>query len=89
MSAKIVGSHELNLTSLAYYQIRVKGELDTRWTGWFEGLTITAVSHQTILSGTVADQAALHSLLAKIRDLGLPLISVNFVSAGKTHTDAD
>ncbi len=81
MSAKITGSHNLNLTSPADYQIRVQGELDARWTTWFEGMEVTAVSHQTILSGTVADQAALHSLLNKIRDLGLPLISVNLVSA--------
>ncbi len=78
MSAKIV-NHDLNLTSSADYQIRVQGQLDVRWAGWFEGMEITAVSHQTILSGTVADQAALHSLLTKIRDLGLPLISVNLI----------
>jgi hypothetical protein len=66
----------------AHYQIKVKGKLDASWAAGFEGLTITAVSHQTILSGTVADQAALHSLLTKIRDLGLPLISVNLVSDG-------
>lgn len=81
MSARNESRHELTLTGPAFYQIRVKGALDARWEKWFEGLTITAVADETILSGTVADQAALHSLLAKIRDLGLPLISVNFVSA--------
>ena len=81
MSAEIESSHDLNLTGPACYQISVKGELDARWAAWFEGMEVTAVSHQTILSGTVADQAALHSLLAKIRDLGLPLVSVNLVSA--------
>ncbi len=78
MSAKIV-NRDLNLSSPATYQIRVKGELDARWATWFEGMEVTAVSHQTILSGTVADQAALHSLLTKIRDLGLPLISANLI----------
>ena len=71
------GHHNLTLTDPAYYQIRVQGELAPRWMAWFEGLTVTAVADETILSGTVADQSALHSLLAKIRDLGLPLISVN------------
>ena len=79
-STKAVGQTQLTLSSPAHYQIRVKGVLDGHWTAWFEGLTVTAVSNQTIISGIVADQAALHSLLTKIRDLGLPLISVNLVS---------
>lgn len=79
MSAKTTNRDDLNLSSPADYQIRVQGELDARWAAWFEGMEITAVSHQTILSGTVADQAALHSLLTKIRDLGLPLIAVNLI----------
>jgi hypothetical protein len=59
------------------YEIRLKGHLDTRWTAWFEGLTLTHDSEgTTIVRGPVADQAALHGLLQKIRDLGLPLISV-------------
>ena len=80
-SAQAVGQTQLTLSRPAHYQIRVKGVLDGHWTAWFEGLTVTAVSDQTIISGIVADQAALHSLLTKIRDLGLPLISVNLVSA--------
>ena len=76
MSAKIA-IEALNLTSPAHYQIRVKGGLDERWATWFEGLTVTAVNDETTISGTVADQSALHSLLTRIRDLGLPLISVN------------
>mgnify|MGYP001821003301 CR=1 FL=1 len=59
------------------YRIRVKGHLNSHWTGWFEGLTI---SHQddgtTLLSGVIVDQPALHGLINKIRDLGLPLLSV-------------
>jgi hypothetical protein len=62
------------------YEIRVKGHLGTRWAAWFDGLTITHSSDgTTVIHGPVADQAALHGLLQKIRDLGLPLISVNHV----------
>jgi len=67
----------IGLTRAAHYEIRVKGELDARWESWFEGMTITPGDDETILSGTVADQSALHSLLLRIRDLGLPLIAVN------------
>ncbi len=59
------------------YEIRIKGHLDNRWAEWFEGLTITREENgETLLSGTVVDQAALHGLLRKLRDLGLPLVSV-------------
>ncbi len=59
------------------YQIRVKGNLDRKWSDWFDGLTIRPqAGDETLLVGPVADQAALHGLLAKIRDLGLPLLSV-------------
>ena len=59
------------------YQIRLKGHLGREWTDWFEGLTITALDNgETLLTGPVADQAALHGLLKKVRDLGMPLISV-------------
>jgi hypothetical protein len=62
------------------YEIRLKGHLDDRWAEWFEGLTITLDKDgNTLLSGPVVDQAALHGLLKKIRDLGLPLLSVNSV----------
>jgi len=70
-------SKPIGLTRAAQYEIRVKGELDARWESWFEGMTITPGDDETILSGTVADQSALHSLLLRIRDLGLPLIAVN------------
>ena len=60
------------------YEIHLKGHLDARWTGWFDGFTITLTdSGETILTGSVADQAALHGLLKKVRDLGLPLLSIN------------
>ena len=59
------------------YAIRIKGHLDQRWVHWFDGLTITLEENgDTRLTGPVVDQAALHGLLKKVRDLGLPLISV-------------
>lgn len=60
-----------------YFRIRIKGQLDSQWTDWFEGLTITSEDNgDTLISGPVVDQAALHGLLKRIRDLGIPLISV-------------
>ena len=60
------------------YQIRIKGHLGQQWTEWFEGLTITLEDNgDTLLTGPVVDQAALHGLLKKVRDLGMPLISVD------------
>jgi hypothetical protein len=59
------------------YEIRIKGHLADRWVHWFEGLTITLEEGgNTLLSGPVVDQSALHGLLRKVRDLGLPLLSV-------------
>ena len=59
------------------YQIRVKGHLGSQWTDWFGGLTVTLEDNgETVLSGVVVDQAALHGLLKKVRDLGMPLVSV-------------
>jgi hypothetical protein len=68
------------------YQIRIKGHLDSRWADWFGGLTISLEQNsETLMTGTGIDQAALFGLLRKIRDLGLPLISINRILAG----DAD
>ncbi|HMN60784.1 MAG TPA: hypothetical protein PJ988_10495 [Anaerolinea sp.] len=68
------------------YQIRVEGHLGSQWTDWFEGLTITLHKEgDTIISGPVADQAALHGLLKKIRDSGLSLVSVFRVQYDETH----
>jgi hypothetical protein len=65
------------------YRIRVQGSLDKGWSDWFDGFAIAAeVPGETLLVGPVADQAALHGLLAKIRDLGLPLLSVERVTSG-------
>lgn len=63
-------------TNIQFYQIRLKGYLDSQWATWFDGLTITLENGDTLLSGPVADQAALHGLLKKVRDLGMPLVSV-------------
>jgi len=59
------------------YEIRLQGHLNGQWTDWFEGLTITMeVDGTTLLTGPVVDQASLHGLLRKIRDLGMPLVSI-------------
>ena len=71
------------------YEIRLKGHLDARWAAWFDGLTITRDSDgTTIIHGPVPDQAALHGLLQKTRDLGLPLISVTFVEPDHPQASA-
>jgi hypothetical protein len=62
--------------SAACYEIRIDGVLDSHWAAWFEGLQVNSDGTQTVISGLIADQPALHGLLAKIRDLGLCLISV-------------
>ncbi len=60
------------------YQIRVRGHLDARWSEWFDGLRITNETNgEAVLAGPIADQAALHGLLARVRDLGLPLVAVS------------
>ena len=68
------------------YQIRLKGHLDRQWTDWLGGLTITLEDDDnTLLTGPVIDQAALYGVLRKVRDLGLPLLSVNRVEPGQTN----
>jgi hypothetical protein len=69
------------------YQFRIKGHLGSQWTDWFEGLTITLEEDgNTLLTGPVVDQAALHGLLKKVRDLGMPLVSVSPVEPGPPTT---
>jgi hypothetical protein len=69
------------------YEIRLKGHLESRWVKWFDGLVITLEEDgDTLLTGPVADQAALHGLLKKVRDLGLPLVSVSPVDPGPPKT---
>ena len=66
------------------YQIRIKGQLDSEWTDWFGGLTITLEDNgDTLLTGPVVDQAALHGLLKRVRDLGMLLVSVSPVEPGQ------
>jgi len=66
----------------ARYEIRVEGVLDQGWTAWFEGLTIDSDDSQTVISGPVVDQAALHGLLNRVCDLGLVLVSVRRLGPG-------
>lgn len=73
------------------FHIRIKGHLGQQWAGWFDGLTITLEEDgNTLLSGPVIDQSALHGIVKKIRDLGMPLISVNPVDPNQaTKADID
>ena len=71
------------------YEIRLKGHLDSRWSAWFDGLSLSNENDgTTVISGPVVDQAALHGLLQKVRDLGLPLVSVTQVQAGQPDAPA-
>lgn len=72
------------------YEIRVHGHLDDRWAGWFEGMTLTQEQDgNTLISGQVIDQAALFGLLRKVRDIGMPLVSVNRVTGGQANPSGD
>jgi hypothetical protein len=76
-------ANELEPGKPVVYQIKIKGQLNSEWTDWFEGLTITLEEDgNTLLTGSVIDQAALHGLLKRVRDLGLPLISVSPFESG-------
>lgn len=71
-----------DVSTEAHYEIRLKGHLDEQWADWFEGLSMTrAENGDTLLIGPVVDQAALHGVLRKVRDLGIPLLSLNCVKA--------
>jgi hypothetical protein len=68
------------------YHIRLKGHLDSQWSAWFEGMTISNEPNgESVLRGSLADQAALHGVLIKIRDLGLPLLSVCTVECSQSQ----
>jgi hypothetical protein len=72
------------------YQIRIKGHLGSHWADWFEGLTITDLDNgETLLTGPVVDQAALHGLLKKVRDVAMPLVSVVCVNPSQAETSDD
>jgi hypothetical protein len=73
---------------MTVYEIRVKGLLDHRWSAWFNGLAISYEEDGcTQLLGTLADEAALHGVLMKVRDLALPLLAVSRVAAGESEDD--
>jgi hypothetical protein len=77
---------EMDPSQPMVYQIRIKGHLGREWTDWFGGLTITALDNgDTLLTGPVVDQAALYGLLRKVRDVGMPLISVIEVQFNENH----
>ena len=68
------------------YRIIIKGHLDSEWSDWFDGLTITLVDNgETVLTGPLVDQTALHGVLIKIRDLGLPLLGLSRLETGREH----
>jgi hypothetical protein len=85
MSEKSTGRHH----DAGRYEIRLKGHLHSRWAAWFDGMTLTTSSDgTTIIRGPVADQAALHGLLQKVRDIGLPLVSVTQADPGQSDVPA-
>jgi hypothetical protein len=76
------------MTTPIFYQIKIKGHLDPRWSEWFDGLTITHKPNgETLLTGPVVDQPALFGLLLKIRDLNLILLSLNRIEPDSAETD--
>lgn len=80
---------ETDFNEPVVYQIRIRGRLGTQWADWFDGLAITLEGDtETLLTGPVVDQAALHGLLRKVRDLGMLLVSVNRIDARPTD-DSD
>jgi ABC-type multidrug transport system ATPase subunit len=82
----VVGDRPLDrsphLDQPAYYNLLVRGHLDARWSAWFDGLRVSVCGNETVISGLVMDQPALHSLLVRVRDLGLLLLSVQRFDAG-------
>src|SRR5229473_239834 len=84
MSNKL--NSEIDPSQPMVYQIRIKGQLGREWADWFEGLAITLEDNgETLLTGPVVDQAALHGLLRKVRDLGVPLLSVSRVEPSQAE----
>jgi hypothetical protein len=72
------------------YQIRIEGHLGPAWTSWFAGLSIALEDNgDTLLTGVVVDQAALHGLLKRVRDLGVPLVSINRLEPGSAPRPTD
>jgi len=85
-----MGAPHDNPQQPGWYEIRLRGHLDARWAAWFDGLTLTREGDGTTrIHGPVADQAALHGLLRRVRDLGLPLLSVTRLESGQADASAD
>jgi hypothetical protein len=83
-------NHKSDPVSPQVYQIEIKGQLDKGWADWFEGMAVTQEDNGiTLLTGPVIDQSALHGLLKKVRDLGLPLLSVNIVEVDQAISPAN
>jgi hypothetical protein len=77
-------------TQPEFFEIRLQGHLNTHWASWFDGMTVTLTEDgDTVLTGPVADQAALHGLLKKVRDLGIPLLSVCHIVPGQADGSND
>jgi hypothetical protein len=73
-----------------WYEIRVQGHLDTRWSAWLDGLSLTPESNgTTLIHGPIIDQAALHGLLQKLRDTGLPLVAVTRVDTDRPEPSSE
>jgi hypothetical protein len=78
--ASTSGEPSTDHSEIPRYEFRVKGHLESRWTVWFDGLSLTGLEDgTTVISGAVVDQAALHGLLHKLRDIGIPLVSLSLL----------
>ena len=78
------------MTDTQTYEIRMQGHLADRWSAWFDGMELVFLDDgSTLIRGQVVDQAALHDLIQKVRDLGLPLLSVTHTQTGHTQTGPD
>jgi len=79
-------TNKSNANEPAFYEIRISGQLDEQWSAWFDQMTLTRINNgDSLITGQVIDQAALHGLLRKVRDLGLSLISVNRLQPGQLN----
>ncbi len=79
------GASDTDRHEAGRYEVRLRGHLDSRWAAWFDGLSLTHQSDgTTVIGGEVADQSALHGLLQRVRDTGLPLVSVTRHEPGQT-----
>jgi hypothetical protein len=79
-----IGSYVPAMSETETYEIRIQGRLEDRWSAWFDGMDlVTEADGSTVIRGPVADQSALHGLIQKVRDLGLPLLSVTHTQTGQ------